>query len=194
MAYIPPRGVATGGISGQGPQGVSTVRGGGAVVPPRKVKVAPKTVPGAPAGPNKAALIAKYIAGLRSGAGTGGGGIPDMSGGIPGAPGFGLYTGNTVPDYGAQVPNSEFPGFKQGAASSVDPRAYARIAGQAYTPMLDELRRQQQGYQAGQVAGNAQIESAYGTASDLATQSRDRILQSGANTAAANNTANANLV
>lgn len=142
---------------------------------------------------NRDALVAKYLAGLQGGTGATGG-IPDFSSLVPGAPNNSVYTGPTVPDYGQAVGNSEFPAFQGGRATSVDPKAYSRITGEAYTPLLTQLKQQQAGYQAGLATGNQQIEGAYGTASDLATQARDRILGTGQATAAANNKANAALV
>lgn len=127
--------------------------------------------------------VAQYLAAIRAGAG--GGGIPDYSGQIPGAPNFDQYTGSAVPDYGAGVQDSEFPGFKQGAATNIDPKTFARIAGQSYTPLLDNLKQQQAGYQASIATGNQQIDSAYNAATDLATKSRDKILGAGASAQAA---------
>lgn len=160
--------------------------------PPVPPKTTPKTTPGK--NKNRDALIAKYLAGLQNPGGANSGQLPDLSGYIPGAPDQRGYMGPTVPDYGQAVGNAEFPAFQGGRATSVDPKAYSRITGEAYTPLLSQLKQQQAGYQAGLATGNKQIEGAYGSASDLATQARDRILGTGQATAAANNQANAALV
>lgn len=141
------------------------------------------------------ALIAAYITKLQGkmGAQTPKS-IGDMSGQIPGVPDFSQYTGPTVPDYGSDVNDSQFGAFKQGATTSIDPKTYARVAGSAYTPLLDTLKQQQQGYQNGIATGNSQIDSAYGAASDLATQARDKILGAGASAVSAGNDFAKNLV
>lgn len=190
MAYIPPKGVATGALNPNIPKNPYPDNPKAKFVNGKWI--APSATPTGPPGPlgpqgvkikgklGKYALAAYFASAGKKTGGKGSGDVaPDLT--LPDQPGLTAYPDlQSLPD-GTDVPDTKAQKFTRTQASLLDPKAYAKLEGmQAFKPLIDALTGQQSRLQGGIGQANSMMDSAYGDASATAYKGAQLVKDSNA--------------